>query len=149
MRRLFCKNINLRILKIDTRCVTTIIGSMLLVSIVTTSMSVLISATSECSRQALLKESDTKQDHLELIQDMQEFYNLVKETNTSIIDNISIIPAWYWPENESTDVPLRPVCKVFIDGPKSNVVTVLFRYYGIDNNYLIESSELNKVVILI
>ena len=141
MKCLNGKKRNMHILKIDSRGVSTILGSMLLVSIVTSSMSVLISATSECNRQAILKESETRQDHINLIQEMQDFYNLVKNTNTSYIDNTSIEPTWYWPENRSTDIPLEPECKVYFNGPKSSVATVWFRYYGTNNNYLVETSE--------
>ena len=141
MRRHYYKKVNKRTLKIDNKCVTTLIGSMLLVSIVTTSMSVLISAISECNRDAMLKESNTKQEHNNLIQEMQEFYNFVKNTNTSYIDNTGIIPTWHWPENGSLNISLKPECKVFFDGPKSNIATVWFRYYGTDNKYLVESSE--------
>ena len=115
MRKLYCKNGNKRTIKIDNRCVTTLIGSMLLVSIVTTSMSVLISAISECNREAILKESNTKQEHNNLIQDMQEFYNFVKNTNISYIDNTGIEPTWYWPENGSSNISLKPECKVFFE----------------------------------
>ena len=129
-----------RNLRFNNRGVSTIIGSMLLVAIVTTSMSVLISTTSESNRKALSEESETKQEHLELISEMREFYDLVKNTNTSYIDDATIEPIWYWPEDESIDVPLKPECKVYFDGPKSSVATVFFRYFGLDDSYATESS---------
>jgi hypothetical protein len=140
MKSLKCKKWDIKKLKIDSRSISSIIGSLLLISIVTSSMSVLITAISESNRQAMSKESEIKLDHFKLMQEMGEFYDLVKNTNTSSLDNTGIEPSWYWPENGSTDIPLKPECKVYIDGPKSSVATVWFRCYGIDNNYLVEST---------
>jgi len=131
---------NKRIIQNDSRSISTVVGSMLLVAIVTTSMSVLISVTSESNRLALDKESEAYQEHYELMQEMQEFYYLVNSTHTGYTDNKSIEPTWYWPENGSIDIPLKPDCKVYVDGPSSSVATVWYRFYGIDTSYTAESS---------
>lgn len=115
--------------------VSVIMGSMLLVAIVTTGMSGLIVITSENTRIALDKESETYQQHYELMQEMQTFMETINSTYFNGPYNETLEPGWYWPANQSTDIPVSPEVKVYVDGPSGSIANVWIRVYNIDATY--------------
>jgi len=113
-------------LKKNFNAVSNIIGTLLLVGIVTTGMSTLMIASTTNNSETLEQNIQASGEHYEFMEEMREFQDYISGINPNNLIAKEVKIGWVWPKNESRDIPLSPECKVYIDGPPGYVVTVYF-----------------------
>jgi len=134
-------------LKKNINAVSNIIGTLLLVGIVASGMSVLMITSTTNSSETLEQNIQTNVEHTEFLQKMQEFQDNITDINLNNLTAKEVKVGWVWPKNGSKGIPLTPEieCKVYIDGPPGYVVTVYFGFLSTSSDFPSSVIPIKKV----